>query len=290
MEQHPVPRQITTFEFKLIGFMTLKQFLYLLVFVPFGFVLWRVIPIPYLNIVIAAITIFAGFAFAFVPINDITLDVWVKNFIRRLNSPTQFVFHKHNPAIYFLQNLYFVTDPHKVMAHVESREKLAAYLAATTQQQTANPQRQQVATMLQQATSQLQPTEPVKSVKPVESVKSADNNTSLTSLTNSTNFNQFQPVATVSQPIRPFFIGVVKNNKKIPLPGIMIYVKDQNNATVRLLKTNPHGVFATYSKLPPREYSFEVKDPKDGYFFDTMKFTVQETNTQPFEIYSKELL
>ena len=48
----------------------------------------------------------------------------------------------------------------------------------------------------------------------------------------------------------------------------MIYVKDQNNTTVRLLKTNPHGVFATYNKLSPGAYSFEIKDPKGGYFFD----------------------
>jgi len=46
MEQHAVPRQITTFEFKLIGFMTLRQFIYLLVFIPLGVVVYFLFPIP----------------------------------------------------------------------------------------------------------------------------------------------------------------------------------------------------------------------------------------------------
>jgi F-type H+-transporting ATPase subunit alpha len=55
MEQHPIPRQITTFEFKLIGFMTLKQFLYILISIPAGFVVYKVFPIPILNIVMVPI-------------------------------------------------------------------------------------------------------------------------------------------------------------------------------------------------------------------------------------------
>lgn len=282
MEQHPVPRQITTFEFKLIGFMTLRQFLYLLVFIPAGLVLWKIIPIPLLNIFIGILTGIGGIALAFMPINDRPLDVWLKNLLRRLTSPTQYVYRKHNDSLYFLQDLFFVSDPHKVMAHIESREKLAAYLSS---RQSSNTQRQgstnskQVQSLLQQPMEKLRPAAtPSQNFTPMPSARLPHNEVSPA------------PDRTVSLPKRPFLTGVVKNNRKIPLPGVLIYVKDNNGATTRLLKTNPHGVFATYSVLTPGEYTFEVKDPKGSYFFDTMKSRIDNTSLKPLEFYSKELL
>ena len=75
MEQHPIPRQITTFEFKLIGFMTLKQFLYLVVFVPAAYVVFKLFPIPFLNFLLALAVAGIGAALAFVPIQDKPLAV-----------------------------------------------------------------------------------------------------------------------------------------------------------------------------------------------------------------------
>ena len=55
MEQHAIPRQITSFEFKLIGFMTLKQFLYLVIFAPIGYIVYVLFPIPLLNIILGIV-------------------------------------------------------------------------------------------------------------------------------------------------------------------------------------------------------------------------------------------
>ena len=113
-----MPRQITTFEFKLIGFLTLKQFIYLAVFIPLGFIMFKLVPIPLLNILAAVLVGGGGVAFAFVPVNDRPLDVWIKNFMKSITSPTQFTYHKKNPPIYFLKNLFFISDPHRVMTHI----------------------------------------------------------------------------------------------------------------------------------------------------------------------------
>src|SRR5688572_7940001 len=112
MDQHPIPRQITTFEFKLIGFMTLKQFLYLVIFCPIGYIVANIIPIPIVNILVGVLIGGIGAAFAFIPIMDRPLDVWIKNMIKRLNSPTQYFFHKKNDPVYFLNDLFFIDDPH----------------------------------------------------------------------------------------------------------------------------------------------------------------------------------
>ena len=128
MDQHPVPRQITTFEFKLIGFMTLRQFLYLVIFFPIGFIVYKVIPILYVNILLGVLVGAVGLAFAFIPIQDRPLEVWMKNFIKRINSPTQYVFKKQRDTIKTLENLYFTSDPHLAMTHIETKEKLDKYL------------------------------------------------------------------------------------------------------------------------------------------------------------------
>ena len=266
MEQHPLPRQITTFEFKLIGFMTLRQFIYLLIFLPLGYIAYKIIPIPLVNIFLALIIGSIGPIVAFVPFNDRPIDLLLKNLFRSLTSPTQYFYQKDNSALYFLNNLYFVSDPHQTMSHVESQEKLATYLAKT------GPQDSQDAH---------------------EHAKKQ----SIQELFSSPQAGAGEPLLRASSPLpdgltapEPFVTGVVKNNKQTPLPGVLIYIRDQNQKPLRLLKTNPHGVFATYNSLPPGDYTFEVKDPKGAFFFDTMKLHLEQTGGTPLEFVSKELL
>lgn len=282
MEQHAIPRQVTTFEFKLIGFMTLKQFLYLVVFFPLAYVFFALFPIPLVNILLAFLCVGIGLAFAFYTIYDRPLDVWLKNFLRRLNSPTQFFYHKHNNALNFLKGLYFVSDPHHVLAHIEAQEKLAAYIASTTPKPAkGNNKKQDVQALLKTPMAQLKPAPaaaPAPTPVPVQQPAPQPAP------------QPVQVVQPVASPRHPFFLGVIKNNRKIPLPGILVYVKDGNNTPLRLLKTNPHGVFATYNALPPGEYQIEVKDPNGSYFFDTIKIPIGSSNPTPIEISSKEML
>lgn len=279
MEQHPIPRNITGFEFKLIGFMTLKQFLYLVIFAPIGYIVYALFPIPLLNVVLGFAVGSIGLAFAFIPINDRPLDVWIRNLWKRLNSPTQFFYHKHNPPLAIFSNLFFVTDPHRVMAHVESSQMLGKYLASTRQVMQPNMKKHAVQKTVTAPMSALRVNPPKKGTQAPPKPPAYN-------------------VGALNQPVgmmpkvenKPFFIGEIKNNKHISLPGILIYVKDQKGAPVRLLKSNPHGVFATYNPLAAGDYMFEMKDPKNIYFFDTMKIAIANTNPNSIEIVSKEML
>lgn len=284
MEQHSIPRQITSFEFKLIGFLTLKQFIYLVVFVPIAFIMLKLFPIPLLNYVVAFFVLLLGLGLAFIPINDRPMDVWIKNFVKRLTSPTQYVYQKLNQPIYFLKNLVFLDDPHRVLTHIESQEKLSAYMSQKnkTGQQVSglinNAQKQNVHLLLHTPSANMIPK---KTPSLPSSLPPAGGSSS----------PQTAPPLTTTQSKQPFFTGIIKNNKLIPLPGVLIYVKDQKKGEVlRLLKTNPHGVFATFNPLPVNEYIFEIKDPKNTYFFDTMKIKIEQNNIQSLEFLSKELM
>lgn len=102
MEQHPIPGAITTYKFKLVGDMTLKQFLEL----AFGVVTAWIIFNSGLNFffkwTLGPFFGFFGFALAFVPIEDRPLDQWIINFFKAIYSPTQFIYRvKPKPLAMF---------------------------------------------------------------------------------------------------------------------------------------------------------------------------------------------
>lgn len=135
MEQHPVPRNISGFQFHLIGDMTLRQFGYLAAGVFVGYLIYRGAPFSaIINIPLALLCGFVGFAFAFLPIQERPLDKWILAFVKSVMSPTQYIWYKNNPAPDILTRSVTVhiqvTGPQRqTAAHKETNEKLRAYLA-----------------------------------------------------------------------------------------------------------------------------------------------------------------
>ncbi len=107
MEPHPIPQNVTSFQFKLVGDMTLKQFLYLAggctaAYVTFVFFA-RDFPIfawPFI-----VLSTLLGIAFAFLPYESRPLDHWVKAFLKAVYSPTKRVWQKNK--LTYLQDPLF---------------------------------------------------------------------------------------------------------------------------------------------------------------------------------------
>lgn len=91
MEAHPVPQNVTAFEFHLVGNMTVRQFIYLAVGLGFAYLLFVTIAsiIPVIAWPLIAISGLSGVAFAFVPIAERPLDHWLNAFMKSVFSPTQ---------------------------------------------------------------------------------------------------------------------------------------------------------------------------------------------------------
>lgn len=137
MEQHPVPRNITGFQFHLIGDMTLKQFGELLAGSIFGYITIK-LPLPtFVTWPVGAFFALAGVAFAFVPVQERPLDRWLVVFLKSIYSPTQFLWQKTNePPAILTQTITkkTPTEQKKQLPQMqESRQKLAAYLATLPQ-------------------------------------------------------------------------------------------------------------------------------------------------------------
>ncbi|MDP3987607.1 MAG: PrgI family protein [Candidatus Levybacteria bacterium] len=94
MENHPIPQNVTSFQFKLIGNMTIKQFAYLaggaiLAWIFFSLPLFFLIKFP-----LAFVFLILGFGLAFIPIEGRPLDVMLTFFLRSLFAPNQYIFQK----------------------------------------------------------------------------------------------------------------------------------------------------------------------------------------------------
>jgi hypothetical protein len=94
MENHPIPQDITGFEFKLVGDMTVKQFAYVAGGVVSGFIVYASPLLALIKIPLALIFVGIGAAFAFLPIEGRPMDLMIRNFFKAVFSPTQYVYRK----------------------------------------------------------------------------------------------------------------------------------------------------------------------------------------------------
>jgi len=102
-EQHPVPQQISSYSFKLVGDMTLKQFFQLaggavIALIIYSFPLPAVIRWP-----LVLVSALGGAAFAFLPVQDRPLEQWLAAFFRSIYSPTVFLWKRPQQPIQYFQ-------------------------------------------------------------------------------------------------------------------------------------------------------------------------------------------
>lgn len=99
MENHPIPQDITGFQFRLIGDMTIKQFAYL----SSGSVLaWIIFSLPissFIKLPFASFFVFFGVSFAFLSIAGRPMDTMIMNFIKATINPTKYIYQ--NPSFDF---------------------------------------------------------------------------------------------------------------------------------------------------------------------------------------------
>ncbi len=127
MEQHPVPQQISSYHFRLIGDMTIKQFLELIAGI---IVAWIIYSLPVSSIIrwpLIIFSVFLGVAFAFLPLEERPLDRWLVAFIKAIYSPTKFVWRKQTIMPRFFETVK-IKKYEETETEQSDRKKLKAYL------------------------------------------------------------------------------------------------------------------------------------------------------------------
>lgn len=139
-KQHAVPQNIMEVEFKLIGDLTMRQFMYLIVFGGISY-LSSVAVIGVFKWPLVILNAILGFGLAFVPIQDRGLDEWIVNFIRAVYSPTQRIWRKEPtiPSAFVYENINVVKQEMIALAPTSSRRKLEEYLHYQLKDTTVDP-------------------------------------------------------------------------------------------------------------------------------------------------------
>lgn len=94
MEQHPIPQQISSYQFRLVGDMTLKQFFQLAGGIVAGLIFYSTPLLPIIKFPLAFLSVLLGVALAFLPLEERPLEKWILAFFRAIYSPTIFTWQK----------------------------------------------------------------------------------------------------------------------------------------------------------------------------------------------------
>lgn len=129
-KQHPVPQNIMSVEFKLIGSMTVRQFVYAATGVVGAYVVYSSNIVFLFKWPLVLVIGLGGLAFAFVPFENRGLDVWIRNFWKAIVSPTLRTWKKEPVAPRFLLSDYAAALKNEalLLAPANSRAKLMSYL------------------------------------------------------------------------------------------------------------------------------------------------------------------
>lgn len=105
MEQHPVPQPISSYQFRLVGDMTLRQFSQLAGGIVIALLIYSLPISSIFKWPLVFFFAFLGFAIAFLPLEDRPLDKWISAFFKSVYSPTQFVWKQQRKIPDFLKEL-----------------------------------------------------------------------------------------------------------------------------------------------------------------------------------------
>ncbi len=99
IQQHPLPQDISSYRFRLIGDMTIKQFASLGICIVLAIIAYSM-PLPFFfKYPLAFMFIVLGVGMAFVPVQGRSLDVWILAFIRSIYSPTQYTWKRSEETV-----------------------------------------------------------------------------------------------------------------------------------------------------------------------------------------------
>ncbi len=94
MQQHPIPQNVTQYQFRLVGDMTLKQFLELALGLLLAYLFFASNLIFIIKWPLVIVSILFGAGLAFFPVEDRPLDQWIINFLKAIYMPTRFIWKK----------------------------------------------------------------------------------------------------------------------------------------------------------------------------------------------------
>lgn len=290
MDNHPIPQDVTGFQFKLIGNMTVKQFAYLATGAVFAWILWQLPVNILIKFPLCAFSAIVGAGLAFLPVSGRPMDLMIGNYIKALFRPTQFVYEKTGGKIYFPSKASSVRSvgQDKNDLGVFPKDKLKTYLEsldALSKNKVDEKENNFFMSVSSLATNNVSPLPAANLNTPQTNSQTPKPLNNLPSIKTTPPLGQktIKPILSglnkaigmPSVPDSPNLItGLTKDSRGNPLPNILVEVKDKDNNPVRAFKTNEVGRFASATPLINGTYTIEFEDAKAQNRFEKMTINV----------------
>ncbi len=309
MEQHPIPQQITSYEFKLVEEMTLRQFAKAAGGIIIALLINATKVVFFVRWPLMFIFAAGGLAMAFLPFQDRPLETWLVSFIRSIYSPTIYIWKKKASDNWLeidmtkkvnaaedndrqplpLKNEEKVKEFIESLPSVKTDEGNDSYEEAMIKQATAKPVKAEVAPAVNVANEAVVletkvDAEPV--VKAEEGIPVSQTKVNLglkTERLGATGTAVFGSIPMPDTPSEPNVLAgmVTDANGKI-IESAIVEIQDSEGNPTRVLKTNALGQFKASTQLANGEYL--VIPEKDGVKFDRVKVVMNGNIVQPIKI------
>lgn len=311
MKQHPVPQHIASYQFRLIGEMTVKQFLELALGLVGAWLLFSLKISPIIKFPLAFLSGITGAALAFLPLEERPLDRWILSFFRSVYSPTQYLWKKSNPIPDILKgdshnNTPIIAPPKKIVK--DSRE-LNEYLQTFNAPDNKNLDDQHlnhlekindllsgnvdlviksIIPIPQPSLTKMEKTCPpiIKNAPPlappilVESTRPDRLDPAIAA-----QFSTTLPIPQMPE-VPNLIVGMVLNDLGKIVSNALIEINNASDETVRALKTNKLGQFFCASPLANGDYQIKVEHPE--HLFSPINIKTEGKIIPPLKIKAKK--
>ncbi|MFA7301734.1 MAG: PrgI family protein [Candidatus Shapirobacteria bacterium] len=308
MEQHPIPQQITSYEFKLVGEMTLKQFGKaaggILIAVAINaaplvfFVKW---PLIFLFAI-------GGLALAFVPFQDRPLETWLLAFLKSIYNPTMFIYKKSRPKNWFdidlAKNWIEIVAAEKKEQQemlenkpIKKKSQVDEFIGSLPSVNREKVEEKQITNEKTEETKYVETkNEEIKDEKIDNSEKQTTVEDSWIEGKPGLNLKREKDTATgeivfgqIPMPNIPdlpnLIVGMVLDNLGKIVTEAIVEIQDVEGNPSRVMRTNSLGQFKTSTQMTNGDYLIVTE--KDGLSFDKVKLALDGKIVQPVKITAK---
>jgi hypothetical protein len=327
MEQHAIPQNVSSYQFKLVGDMTLKQFFQLAGGLLGGFIIYS---LPLLGIIkwpLAILSGLLGVGLAFLPFEERPLEKWIFAFFRAIYSPTIFAWQKAAVQPKFFQ------DENPADSSSQQDAALKEYLATAGQVSGASENLEKsergfmsrLGGIFSNLVTPIKPTQPTtpapqqqknKEIQVPENIAVkipsapqhlvVEEKPIIPVVQNQVTTNRVAPImagnemistrqamfsvdaAPPNPPTQPnVVVGQIVDQDRKIVEGAIMEIRDSMGRPVRALRSNKVGHFITVTQLDNGHY--EIVTDKDGYEFTPVSFDANGNIIPPILVQGKRL-
>lgn len=304
MGQHPIPQQISSYEFKLVGDMTLKQFLKAATGIILAVMINSTKVVFFIKWPLMILAGGAGLLLAFVPFQDRPLEAWVGAFIRSIYSPTIYTYQRKGSRNWLDLDLTKNTKVSDGDMDSLVLGRISSNLAGSNLKDKINVIGAKMVEKKEEKTQEIKAAEEVNKIiteekanngevkaeirKVLDEVKNdwRDRKTNLNLKTEKLGATGRAVFGTIPMPDIPeipnVVVGMATDFGGKIIDGVIVEIQDEHGNPSRVLKTNSLGQFKTTTPLADGRYLIIAE--KDGHNFDRVNIDLSGQIVQPVKI------